>query len=382
MPVPAGPPATRTGGLALLDLLRFGFALYVVAFHYGTGFGTRGSPTAAILFAGIPVATDPSGVTRFGWIGVELFFVLSGIVIARSAMHSSGADFLRKRALRLVPAAWLCASVTLAALAIARATPDLLPAYGHALLFWPTGVLIDPSYWTLGIEAMFYILVSAGLGRGDRTRWLDRVALLLAGASLAFWLLLANGAITVPAGTGRAFELMLLPHGAFFALGIAIDLIARQGASARRAIVVLAAAVPCVLEIRNHAGLFGLQDATAPLAIFAAGVASMTLAPRCQPWFARHVPARATVTLGLASYPLYLLHQEVGAVLVHYGMRSGLAFWPAVAVALAIVLALAFAVAMRAEPWLRAQIRALPAQIRPRRGLAPDTPRSAFPPAG
>src|SRR5258706_15154943 len=59
--------------------------------------------------------------TWFGWGGVEIFFVISGFVIANSASRSSPTEFLLGRALRLYPAVWVCATA-------------------HAMLLVPKGV--------------------------------------------------------------------------------------------------------------------------------------------------------------------------------------------------------------------------------------------------
>jgi hypothetical protein len=50
--------------------------------------------------------------TWFGWVGVETFFVISGFVIANSAIKSSVIEFLFGRALRLYPAVWVCSTLT------------------------------------------------------------------------------------------------------------------------------------------------------------------------------------------------------------------------------------------------------------------------------
>src|SRR3569623_1716793 len=88
------------GGRAIIaiDLLRFACALLVVGFHFGTAFAYSPSQSSAILLAGLPVGSARG--TCFGWIGVELFFVISGFVIAFSAESGGPGDFVRRRALR------------------------------------------------------------------------------------------------------------------------------------------------------------------------------------------------------------------------------------------------------------------------------------------
>ncbi|PJI54488.1 hypothetical protein CTI14_14985, partial [Methylobacterium radiotolerans] len=127
--------------------------------------------------------------TWFGWIGVELFFVISGFVIAYSAEHATARAFLRSRLLRLVPAVWICATLTaLVSLAIGRmgSVPHVLRAYLDCVLFVPVEPWLDGVYWTLGVEIAFYALVFALLRLG-RFRSVGPVCAAVGGASTLFW---------------------------------------------------------------------------------------------------------------------------------------------------------------------------------------------------
>jgi peptidoglycan/LPS O-acetylase OafA/YrhL len=73
------------------------------------------------------------------------------------------------------------------------------------------------------------------------------------------------------------------------------------------------------------------------------------------PWF---------TTLGALTYPLYLVHQNIGWTII-YGLREPLGRWPAAATALAAVLLLAWLVHRWVERPLgpalrRGLVRALP----------------------
>ena len=83
-----GLPAPGRDYILGVDIIRFLSAVGVAAFHL-----TWSNPAATW---GFPV----------GWVGVQLFFVISGLVIANSAYHSNWRRFARGRVLRLYPAAW------------------------------------------------------------------------------------------------------------------------------------------------------------------------------------------------------------------------------------------------------------------------------------
>src|SRR5438034_8821389 len=101
----------RRESLIALDFLRFAAAGLVLAYHYAVAWIPDDGPLTIRLMAGVnrSVSTDP--FSRNGWVGVEIFFVLSGYVIAMSARGVSPADFAWRRLLRLWPAAFLCATL-------------------------------------------------------------------------------------------------------------------------------------------------------------------------------------------------------------------------------------------------------------------------------
>jgi peptidoglycan/LPS O-acetylase OafA/YrhL len=104
--------------------------------------------------------------------GVDIFFVISGFVIAHSIRNMTvtparAANFALRRQIRLDPPYWVCTFVALALTFVAsRKNPALvhLPS-AHAVaanIFYLQGFLglpnIDPVAWTLCLEVQFYIV--------------------------------------------------------------------------------------------------------------------------------------------------------------------------------------------------------------------------------
>lgn len=170
-------------------------------------------------YRGIGVATVVAfhfGLLPGGWLGVDLFFVLSGFLITRIVTHERANDgridlvnFWRRRARRLLPAL-IC---VLAGVALYLwwypekiALPANLPTQMWATIFyvanWAT-ILAGDSYWaqysvesplrhmwSLAIEEQFYILfplVMTGLFAIVRRR--VRIGSILLGAAVASWTL-------------------------------------------------------------------------------------------------------------------------------------------------------------------------------------------------
>ncbi|MFE1575922.1 acyltransferase family protein [Streptomyces fradiae] len=213
---PTRPPASgRPPRLAALDGLRLLAALMVVLYHY-VGLGHGWSTSSRTLFPEVfPFAA-------YGWLGVQLFFLISGFVICMSCWGRSLGDFFTSRVVRLYPAYWFCVLATTAVLV-------LVPG-GYVRLAWPDvltnltmvqaflGVKpVDPVYWTLFAELRFYLLFAFVAWRGLTYR---RV--------LLFCCLWGTAALTFDRFGFGAFGQFLMPeHCWFFIAGMAFYLMYR-----------------------------------------------------------------------------------------------------------------------------------------------------------
>ncbi|WP_187291324.1 acyltransferase family protein [Cellulomonas flavigena] len=198
--------------------MRFVLAGAVVLYHL------TATPTVSRYLDAPPATAFPAlnEVSRYGWLGVQVFFVISGLVITRSAAHGSLRTFVTSRAVRLLPAYWAC--VVLTARLRLLWDDDRRPGAGEILLnlTMVQGQLGVPSlqvvFWTLLVELKFYLLVAAVLALGPLTR--PRV-LLLATVWPVLALVVELGLAQDPGGaSGVALrgvaELLVPPFAAFF----------------------------------------------------------------------------------------------------------------------------------------------------------------------
>jgi peptidoglycan/LPS O-acetylase OafA/YrhL len=176
-------PAKRLPGL---DLLRAAAILWVMAYHLSLfGLASRDWP---------PV--------KFGWMGVDLFFVLSGFLIAgqllRPWAQGSRPDlrrFFTRRLLRTLPAYWAVLTVY-ALVPVARETPHLQPLWVF-LSFTQNLVLGDhpnafSHAWSLSVEEQFYlllplILIALAIRPGAGKAIAAAAAILVLGMALRAW---------------------------------------------------------------------------------------------------------------------------------------------------------------------------------------------------
>ena len=162
-------------------------ATWVVLFHLN---GFVGPEVIAIHPFGVEIELHP--LVTVGWIGANLFFVLSGFLLTSRLMDRLAAKpapeavrgYLVARIRRVFPAYYAQIAVLfVVALATTRAIPDwvrFLPLNAFMLhnLSKDASWAINPVYWTLPIEFFFYLtlpffawVLLRGERAGGATRW-------------------------------------------------------------------------------------------------------------------------------------------------------------------------------------------------------------------
>lgn len=171
---PAPRPAAR---FAFLDGLRAIGALGVASYHI-----ERYEPLAASARTVVPQWLQT--IPQHGWMGVQVFFVISGFIIAHSLRNvridwKSGPLFVLRRYLRLSPPYWLTivfvtALTVFAVKVLDDGTLGGIPsasAYLSHLVYFQEIVgheNISTGFWMLCIEMQFYALYAALLWTAQR----------------------------------------------------------------------------------------------------------------------------------------------------------------------------------------------------------------------
>lgn len=351
-----------------LDLLRFMAALLVVIYHFGHRAWAPPIQEASIrrLIPDAPRFPELEPVAWLGWVGVEIFFVISGFVIANSAERASPFKFLRSRILRLTPAIWVCATITLVVLFLINGVtgPNLERWFRTmALPFFPKAPWVDSVYWTLIVEFVFYGVIFLVL-LVNRFAQIGLIAMTLGLVSSAAWL--ANAIL----GQGDWFlstwtaQVLLIRHGCFFAAGVLTWLILYKRPTLLRFAVLALCLAAGVLEVgalgREKAEVIGRPlPELAAQAFFLTGYACIVLSVLLDRQLKGLVGARVAIfpLLGLMTYPLYLVHNIVGVALLTWITERGMQRHLAIIAATAAVVAVAWLVCRRAEPWIADRLR-------------------------
>ncbi len=308
--------------LTELDALRGIAALLVVLFHYSVGYSDCVPGASPLPF-------------RFPWgeYGVHLFFAISGFVIFMTLNTTKHAlDFIVSRFSRLYPAYWAAMLMTTAIVNLIGpsvlhvSTHDFAANLGMFLAFSGAN-LVDPSYWTLSVELLFYghMLALWRLGL------LPRIELVLGLWIALKWLLLFDS----PNSSALGF-ILLVRHIPFFALGIIGYRIWSGARTWAEQLPLAAFAFASVVAIDPiDLGIVWLITA----ALFA-----LLLCGRLT--FLNRAPL---LWLGGISYTLYLLHQYIGYAMMSWLDHFGVPVVFAAGAALGLSLLLAHAVTRLVE---------------------------------
>lgn len=306
-PVPEAAPGTDRPGRRLPELEGFRAiaVLSVMLFHYFQRFGEE-----------YPYGNQLIEPARYGWLGVYLFFVISGFVIALTLYETrSPVEFLVRRVARLMPAMILCATITFLMLrwidtpfAHAHRTgfSGFLPSLSFTdpwLWQWllPGADYIDGAYWSLFVEVRFYFWAALAYFLIGRRHFLA----LFTGASLA---VLALYAILPETPVKLVGFLLFFPH--YLPLFCSGMLAHALFTGDRRLPVRLAFLLFGALSVQTvHV------DGMVPMLVMAAIILLFVPLIHRRAWLAP-VTHPAITLVGTSSYALYLVHQYVGVALI------------------------------------------------------------------
>ncbi len=346
-----------------LDAIRVMAALLVVGYHFGSGMWSYHSK---LPHAPAHAFNIFRSYINFGWVGVEVFFVLSGFVIAYSAYSASAFPFLRQRLVRLVPGMLLCATFSATVMLSLHAPLSITAGrFVHSVFFLPGTTYIDDAHWTLPLEMSFYLLCFLLL----LFRQIAKLAPLMAGLGVISTLYNISTtlhahlsprilALTVTLVDQAPFhQALFLRYACYFTLGVFLWLGMFQSFTWQRTAVLLVTFVGAVFQILSHAREISQAQAVAipsvsPILAWIAALILIVLSIRHNLFIHGLVGTRGIVLLrqaGLVTYPLYLIHLGFGKLLTVFLIHV-IGPFPALACALTVVLLLAYAVAIFLEP--------------------------------
>ena len=301
----------NNGRFAELDVLRGLAALTVVLSHY-TNYGSR-------YFHELPV-----DLGHYGYYAVELFYMISGFAIYFTlAKSASLLDFAVSRVTRLYPVYWTTLTLMVAVETIVFKN-RIDPSAAATDLWWHGYFLnltmfqeflgfgnFDNVYWSLTYELAFYIDMALLFALG----LLGRIELVLAPwlGLAALWALLDPNFGATASAPDFVSRILILRYVGFFAAGIMFYRLSTEGPTRLRQAILVAA---LGLEWLIH----GAHDLAVAAALFA--IFGLSLTGRL-----RFLISPVTLWLGAISYPLYLIHRNLGYSTLLRLHENGVPFW-------------------------------------------------------
>jgi len=332
---------------APLDVVRFFAAFWVMNFHYFLGYD--------------------GGLHwyRYGNLGVQLFFIVSGFVIVQSLQGKTLNEFATGRFIRLFPLFWILCTVTyIITLIVPGADPVHFSEYVISMtmlgdkfgsVFGFTR-LVDAAYWTLAVELIFYaaIAVFVKLFSYERLRYFFLI-----------WFLITVVAFTTHNDQTFFFKLLLVRHASYFIFGGMLALIATGTIKTTYdkysawILMLMAACYATYIHPRALPPYFtphlsDVQNITILNIVFFVGIGLLVYSSR---YLTNKKVLNVFAILGGLTYPLYLLHQTIGNTLIKYITDTYDFSWTMLAVLFEIfIIMIAYGVYLydkRMRAWLR-----------------------------
>ena len=300
-------PANRER-VETLDLLRVVAVLGVVFYHYAF----RGAAADGLTAVSLP---DLAPYAKYGSLGVQLFFVISGFVIAYSADGRTAMGFAIARFARIYPAFLVCMTVTFA-VTLAIGAPRFEATNGQ----WLANLIVlspalkqpfmDGAYWSIVSELTFYAWVFLFLLLGRFRRDIDNIIL--------FWIVVSivNETVLQSPFLRRLF---VTDQSGFFCAGLVLYEIycGRRGRTV--VILLMLASLMAVNQAllaadwdRAHYQVEFDNVVVAALAIACIAAVGLAMCVR-----RLRVPAPVVAAAGGLTYSMYLLHQHIGYMLLN-----------------------------------------------------------------
>lgn len=293
-----------------IDLFRFVAALSVVLYHYlYRGYAADGF--SQLDFSEI------GEYFKYGYLGVDLFFIISGFVIALSIKHQLLVKFLISRFTRLYPAYWLSLVITFLVI-VFFGSPWFSATFNQFLanLTMFQNYLridsLDGVYWSLFIELKFYIIIAFYLII-KRFRNINLDQLILVWLSLT---VLSIYFIESSLFKGLNY-LMMFNWSSYFIAGMLFFQIFKKGNSIKYLVLLMISFMVSIYmaNLRIEDLEYRFNSEFSPIIISTVIAVFYAMLFLVSTNNLKIINSPKLVKIGVLTYPLYLIHQYVGYII-------------------------------------------------------------------
>lgn len=363
--------------------------------------GLRGVAVIAVVVYHCRLVAEPDStwqalyfqIADMGWIGVDLFFVLSGFLITGILLRTKDdkhyfRQFYVRRALRVLPLYYLSIILIPVAFYLCDASTSIefasLPYWVHLQNWLP--MLDIPlerrlgHFWSLGVEEQYYLIWPALILFAARWNYVHRMCLALLGATFAIRAVLAISGSYVAAYSATISRLDGLVVG-----GLLAYLLYRDGtlATRRRAAgwtLSLCGGFILLVAILGR-GFNGLEPMVVllgllPVALCLGSVLVLALTARPDGGLRLFLKNGALRFVGKISFGVYVFHWPLVVLLLGIWPKGGTGFWLDQISFLGVVLSGSLAVAWFSYRFFEKPILDLKDRLAPLRPVTRDLPVS------
>lgn len=325
-----------------LDVLRIIAALSIVLFHYT--FRGYAADNMSILY--FPCL---GSIFKYGYLAIYTFFMLSGYVVLYSANHKTFLEFCFSRFKRLYPSFW-CAVILTSIMIYLWGEPryhvnlkqiivnlTMLNGYLHVKS-------VDGAYWFLYEILKFYFYISMVI----LLRQINKIYFLV------FLWMLGLTVLSLFPIAGKISFFLMPKYAPFIISGMIFYFIKQKGWTYYNVALLVWTFILCSISLihntphmvehykSNFSTVVILSIILINYAVFAASVSNYLKISKNNNYI---------LTLSAATYPLYLIHQNVGYILFnHYGLH--LNKYLILILTISMMVAIAIFVTLLIEPFI------------------------------
>lgn len=311
----------NTSRIEILDGLRVIAILMVMIFHFYSRFE----------MTHYTYTFKSPEVFQYGYLGVQLFFIISGFVITLTLTKCrSFFEFIRKRFIRLIPGMIICSSLTFLFLMFfdtaklfgeGRSVSDLLFSNTFISPVLANGIFntnfeyIDGAYWSLWVELQFYVFGGILYFVSPKNFLRNYALFSIIGLFLFYFFTHSFGLNNFGKYIGENLFLSvrtlfinfsIFLHGLWFLLGIIINKLYFQKQDKKIWFLMLFVFALQLFQLKNVYAI-----------CFAIFVMLIFLTFLYFPKYLSFLGNKLFGKVGVASYSIYLIHQNVGVLSIN-----------------------------------------------------------------
>ena len=294
-----------------IDLFRFLAALSVVFYHYLFR-GYMADNLSNLHFSEI------GKYFKYGYLGVDMFFIISGFVITLSIKSRSLKDFFVSRISRLYPSYWLSILITSVVIAI-FGSPRFVVNFKQIMINltmfqnYFNVRSIDGVYWTLFVEMKFYIFIVGTY------LILNKIKEVKLDYLIYSWIILSIAYIFL--NELFAFKILnyflILDWSSYFIAGMIFYQIFKTKINTQYIILLCITMFISIFHAISRIQNLELHYNTTFSPLYISGFIMtfyiLMLLVSCGKL--KNINSSKLIKLGLLTYPLYLLHQNIGFII-------------------------------------------------------------------